>query len=188
MRRVISLIAGVLIVGILTLSITLFAAMRRPVDERAVPPVALKFYCDEIPTTADFQRFWSTFRAAVQTDDKDKLYSLTVRCNFTWWNWYRLGLHLRSREFLQAFYSGNLSPYEIYAVNAGLVFQTKQEFLDSYGIIFNADTKRHLLAGTLTRTANGDYDIQWRDVGLNYLSFRNVPGVGYKFMGDDWEP
>jgi hypothetical protein len=81
-----------------------------------------------------------------------------------------------------------LNAYEIHAVNNPLVFQTKQEFLDSYRIIFNAHTKRHLLEGTVTQTASGAYDIQWRDDGLNYLSFRNVGGVGYKFMGNDWEP
>ena len=188
MRRVIPFIAGVLIVGIVVLSVILFAAMRRTVDEQAVPPVVLKFSCDEIPTTADFQQFWSTFRAAVQTDDREKLYSLTVRCNFTWWNWDGRALPVRSREFLEALYSGNLSPYEVSAVNACIVFQTKQEFLESYGMIFNADTKRYLLAGTLKRTANGDYDIEWRDGGVNRLNFRNIPGVGYKFMGNDWEP
>jgi hypothetical protein len=188
MRRVIPLIIGVLIIIVLVLSLALVAGLRRPIDEGAVPPVTLKFSCAETPTTEDFQQFWSTFRTAVQTDDKDKVYSLTTRCNLTWWNWYHLGLTLRSREYLESLYAGNLDVYEIHAVNNRLVFQTKQEFLDSYGIIFNADTKRHLLQRTPTQTASGAYDIQWRDQGLNYLSFRNVAGVGYKFLGNDWEP
>jgi hypothetical protein len=166
----------------------LFTLLGHPVDEHAVAPVTLKFSCDEIPTTPDFQQFWSNFRAAVERDDKEKLYSLTARCDFRWWNWWGKGLHLRTREFLDAFYSGDFTAHNSPSVNATLVFQTKQEFVDSYGIIFNVDTKRHLLDGRATQTAAGLYDIRWRDDGLNYLSFRNVAGVGYKFIGNDWEP
>jgi hypothetical protein len=188
MRRIVPLIAGVLLFVVFVVSITLFASLRRPMDERAVPRVVFKFSCDETPTTEDFRQFWATFHAAVQADDKDRLYSLTARCDFTWWNWWRQGLHLRTREFLDAFYAGDFNAHDSPSVNARLVFQTKQDFIDSYGIIFNPDTKRHLLDGTATETASGAYDIQWRNDGLNYLSFRNVAGVGYKFMGNDWEP
>lgn len=170
---------------ILLLSLTGCRAAPPPSN---IPPVVLKFACDETPTTADFQQFWTTFRAAVQTDDKDRLYALTARCEFTWWNWEHQRLQLRTREFLDTSYSGNLGAHDNPAINAALVFQTKQEFIDSYGIIFTADTKRHFLDGKVSETGSGRYDIRWRDDGLNSLSFRNVAGVGYKFTGKDWEP
>src|SRR5688572_29011987 len=135
MRRTVSLIIGVILIVFSGLSLGIIVLRTQAIDQRAIPPVTLKFSCNETPTTNDFERFWSDFRAAVQTDDIDTAYRLTSRCAFSWWNWSRRGVHLKSVDALEALASGNLLPV-IDSINAPLAFQSKEDFANNYHAIF----------------------------------------------------
>ena len=81
MPRSIPLIVGVSIFVIIGVCLASVIVLRtNAIEQTAISPVTLKFSCNETPTSNDFQQFWSNFRGAVKTNDKDTLYSLTTGC------------------------------------------------------------------------------------------------------------
>ena len=157
MRRSILLIVGVSIFVIIGVCLASMIVLRtNAVDQTAIPPVTLKFSCNETPTNDDFQQFWSNFRGSVKTNDKDTLYSLTTRCEFVWWFWSRRGLNLRPTSELRAISSGRLPEpvLDRLASNPSLVFESPQDFDNNYPAIFSADTKQQILSGTLKKESD----------------------------------
>ena len=154
-----------------------------PQTQAEIGPVTLEYSCEQAKTTSDFERYWSEFRTAVRSGNKESLFSMVNTCSFVWDNGTGSTLPLRSPEQIAAEFIG---PYK--AVGTPLVFETQDDFLQNYNVVFSPPIRDRLLRNAPVRLFEGVNEIRWRDKGLNSLRFDNVAGVGYKFSGLSWEP
>lgn len=154
-----------------------------PQAQAEIGPVTLEYSCDQSQTTSNFERFWLEFRAAVKSEDKESLFLMVNRCSFVWDD--GTGSHLPLRSPVQIA-AGFVGPYQ--AIGTPLVFETQDDFLQNYQIVFSRPIRDRLLASAPVAFFEGAREIRWRKNGLSSLRFDNVAGVGYKFSGLSWEP
>jgi len=193
MKRLLPLLAVLLLV--LTAVAALVIVDRR-FDRKitAVSPVTLIGpTCVQPRTIDDFAVYWNQFQIALNDHDKSKLFSMMDTCTFYWDVLYE-------KEWLrQPVASLDYTPYQnpagtdtlIRGARRGsnLVFETEDDFLDNYDVIFSAIITRHLLGDTPAAARDGRFEIRWRlKDGLRTLSFDRLPNAGYKFTGLQWEP
>ncbi|HKV39473.1 MAG TPA: hypothetical protein VJX67_09690 [Blastocatellia bacterium] len=106
-----------------------------------------------------FEQFFSEFKIAVTTDDKDKLISMISFDDFTW-------------------EGGDLGQ-----------LRTKEEFLEDYDLMFTKNIKGEIAKGKPEKRANGSYDIVWHSRQEEYSLFFSPQKDGtYKFSGLTEEP
>lgn len=186
MRRIIRYSGALLFAILLASSVAALIYLRGVYGRNEdVSPVRLDrtlgSYCTESSTTNNFQEFWGQFREAVAVEDKDRLFSLTRKCAFQWWDPPRLPL--RSADCIPG-------PIDCDLGYAGgrQIFESQSDFDETYNRIFTKANRNRILNGTPWETGSG-YAISWEtNYGTYSLKFDRVDGVGYKFSGLDWEP
>ena len=153
--------------------------------------------CAQAATTDDFALFLRDFQAAIRAKDKHKLFSMLDTCSFYWDvlnENERLAKPVLAPVYVPRTYENPPSFYVHMLVrNArsgnSLVFETEEDFLANYDVIFSSSITRHLLGDTPTGDMDGHYEIRWRrNDGVRTLSFDRIDKVGYKFTGLQWSP
>jgi hypothetical protein len=190
MRRIIQYFVVVLFLIGLVLSVAGLVYLRRVYGRNEdVSPVRLDrtlgSYCTEPSTANNFQEFWGELRGAVRSEDKDKLFSLIHTCGFVWWE--RPSLPLKSADCVPG--PTEDCHYSAYLVGGRQLFQSRNDFEETYGRIFTKANRDRILNGTPWETANG-YAISWEPAQYETysLNFERLEGIGFKFTGLDWEP
>lgn len=138
------------------------------------------FYNEPL-TTNNLNDFWSEFQSAVRSDNKGKLFALTLHYKFIW-SIGNLKLGFRSGSPLS---SPGLEGHGYF-----YVFKSYDEFLRNYQILFSKTIKKPILNGTPNRSSLecDCYEIKWADDANYKLLFEYIEGVGYKFTGLVVEP
>lgn len=122
-------------------------------------------YYDDSWTTDDFEQFGAEFKSAVRSDDKEKLFSLTLHKQFSW---EERGLRLSSKPNDNYYY----------------FIKSYDEFLRDYQKIFSAQIKREILNGKFIESTKQFYSLEWQTQEASYtLMFQYIEGKGYKFTG-----
>ena len=150
----------------------------------AAPPMAVnddlkkcRDVYEEERTPDDFGQFWSEFRSAVSSDDKEKLYALTRHEQFSW----EAG-EVRLHHPL----CGEDGDYYF-------VIRSYDEFSRSYDQLFAASFKKAILTRAPVPNNQHLYTISWVErkgrYGNSYeLMFSNANGRGFKFIGASMGP
>jgi hypothetical protein len=188
-----------LIVAVLTFVVSIITVrivdMRMDREPIGVGPINLMAAakCLESPTNGEFAVFWIEFRGAVKASDKTKVFSMTRACSFEWYRGNQTG---ELRQPLASTWESipfELSPpFEVRPLvrngtsGGSFVFQSKEDFLANYDVIFSKRIARQILSGS-PANCEGIYEIRWRDDGLNSLRFDCLED-GCKFKGLQWEP
>ena|ERR1051325_7129929 len=195
MKRHLPLIAAIIIAVSAAIVILVIVNRRLRREVTGIPPVALHdSTCVEPATTSDFPKFLQQFREAIKSKDKRKLFSMVHTCSF-YWDVLNENEALRKPVLAPAYAPYQRPPYFIYTLVRGartgssLVFETDDDLLANYDVIFSDFITRHLLGDTPTAGMDGRFEIRWRrNDGLRTLSFDRIDNLGYKFTGLQWEP
>lgn len=116
---------------------------------------ALAFAAGPARNDDSFGLFFSDFKKAVDTDDKEKMASLINFPNFTW----------EGSENLQV--------------------KTKEAFLNNYGRMFTPAVKKKIIAaGKPSKVDDNTYFLNWYVKDTEYsLDFARKPDESFKFLG-----
>jgi hypothetical protein len=196
MRRIVlHSVAVLFLIGLASSVVGLFY-LRRVYDRNEdVGPVRLDRklgdYCTEASTTNDFDQFWSEFRTAVKSDNKDKLFAMVRACDFVWegqpWKT-EPTLKLKLADCVVGPLD-DCQPWG-YSTGARQVFQNRTDFDKNYDRIFTKAITDGVLNGVPWEESEGRYDVSWEPAKNETLSltFERLVGIGYKFSGLEWVP
>lgn len=145
----------------------------------------LKEFCAETKTTEDFQEFWQQFSDAVRVQNRDKLFSLTSTCAFTWDDYPTLPLRITDcvLDPVNDCYGSRQPAGQRY------LFEGQDDFEKNYNRIFTESIRDKISRLKPWRIDEAHYAIGWNVDNRSsvYLRFdRSL--CGFKFAGLTWEP